>query len=96
MPDQRQTGILEEIGFGDTVGSQALHQSVVGADEGQLQASHEGMHVVAWIADQGNALPIAEKIIVDSEQQLRRIRLVEQVWRAHRATAVERFEVSAR
>src|SRR5439155_681809 len=96
MPDQRQPGIFKEIRVRDAVGAQAIDELVMGADEGQLQAGHEGVHVVAGIADQGDSLLVAREVAIDAGQEFRRIGLIEQVRGAHRATAVEAFEVSAR
>ena len=66
-------------------------------DEGNLQPGHEGVDIVAGIADQRDTLLVAGKVAaIDAEEQFRRIRQIVEIGRADRAAAVERLEIRAR
>jgi hypothetical protein len=97
MPDERQAGICEKVRLGNAIGPQTVDQAVVRLKEGDLQAGHEGVHVVASIADERDALLVARHIAATgAQQQLGRISTVIEVGRADRAASVQRFQIGAR
>ncbi len=66
-------------------------------DKGHLEACHEGVHIIARIADECDALLVARQIATAGcEKQLGWIGLIVKIGRANRAAAVEGLEIRAR
>ena len=95
VPAERAACLVEEFRLGDAVLAQPVDEQVVRADERNLHLAHEGVHVVARITDEGDALMVPRQVAVVLEQ-LRRVVAAVEVRRASRAVAVERLEVRAR
>src|SRR5256714_14877975 len=65
--------------------------------QGDLEARHEGVHIIPWVADERQALLVARKIATSSpEQQFRRICLVVEIGCADRTGSIERLEIGTR
>jgi hypothetical protein len=97
VPGGRAPGVVEDLGLLDPVLAQSVDEQVVGLDEAELHLVHEEVGVVALIADQGDALVISRNVVAAlTEQELRRVVLLEEVRRTRRAGCVDAFEVGAR
>ena len=97
VPGKGDPRVVEDVGLGHPVLTQQVDDAVVRAQQGDVQGQREQMHVVAGVADQGDALLVARHVdTVRAEQELRRVGEVEQVRRADRAVGVEHLQVEHR
>jgi len=69
----------------------------VRVQKGDVEGQREQMDVVAGVADQGHALLVARHVAaVRTEQELRRVAVIEKIWRADRAVRVEHLQIELR
>ena len=67
------------------------------SNKSDLEARHEGVHIIPWVADERQALLVARKIATSRrKQQFRRICPVVEIGRADRTGSIERLEIGAR
>jgi hypothetical protein len=95
VPPEGAASLREQLSLSNAVGSETVHQRVVGADERQLHLTHEDVGVVARVAEEGDAFLIARDIPVVLEQLCGVLAAIE-IRRAHRTTAVEGLEAGPR
>ena len=95
MPGEGPARVVEDPILVGAVLAQPVHQAVVRLDEPDLHLAHEGVHVVAWVADQRDSLLVARQVAVVLEELRGVVALVE-VGGAGRSSAVERLEVGTR
>src|SRR5438445_11288802 len=64
------------------------------SNQGDLEARHEGVYIIPWVADERQALLVARQIAASRrKQQFRRISVVVEIGRADRTGSIERLEI---
>ncbi len=96
VPGCRAPRIVEDLGLLHPVVTEPIDDQVVGSDEAELHLAHEQVRVVALIPEQGDSLVVPGNVVTTlTEQQLRRIVLLEEVWGTGRPGGVDDLEVGA-
>lgn len=97
VPGEGVAGLGVRSASAPPSGPQEVHQPVVGLEQRQVQRGDDQVHVVARIADQGDALCVARQVGV-ARQRLRGVARVVQVGAAHRPAlcTVSRFSSGER